>query len=319
MSPIESGRESKRSGEKNTNTTSTPYSQNFEQNLIDHRIYPPWHYGNGGENRPDNLREIKQRLAVRRPSLSQPNIDAEYEKFMTKYSNARTESQVMGSVIPFIEGNTSQYAGGGSLFNNLAPLTDGAVSMAKPDTYYGARPEQLKREIRNDLSDKIIPSKKDSSPMAPNFFTEVKSEAGRPIVARRQACYNGALGARAIHALQSYDPSTPHRPPVYDNNAYTVSSTYLDGQLRLFTSHPRRPSQPGSSPGYSMTELGSYSMTNDPEAFRTGATAYRNARDWAQEKRDEMIALANGRFSKAPRAQSENALPPLEEAKKEDI
>lgn len=36
-------------------------------------------------------------------------------------------------------------------------------------------------------------------------------------------------------------------------------------------------------------------MTSDFETFRQGATAYRNARDWAKEQRDEAIRRANER------------------------
>ena len=36
-------------------------------------------------------------------------------------------------------------------------------------------------------------------------------------------------------------------------------------------------------------------MTDTAETFRQGATAYRNARDWAKEQRDEMIKRANDR------------------------
>lgn len=36
-------------------------------------------------------------------------------------------------------------------------------------------------------------------------------------------------------------------------------------------------------------------MTSDAETFRKGASAYRNARNWAKEQRDEFIRLANAR------------------------
>jgi hypothetical protein len=38
-------------------------------------------------------------------------------------------------------------------------------------------------------------------------------------------------------------------------------------------------------------------MTSDPETFRKGATAYRNARDWTKEQRDEAIRRANERVN----------------------
>ncbi|EFW14297.1 hypothetical protein D8B26_007044 [Coccidioides posadasii str. Silveira] len=118
----------------------------------------------------------------------------------------------------------------GYLFGNLAHLTDDTLSRAKPDHFYGARPEQLNRQIRKDLSDQIIPSTQDDLPMAPNFFLEAKGPDGSLAVATRQACYDGALGARGMHSLQTYrqDKLT------YDNNAYTITSTYHGGQLKLY-------------------------------------------------------------------------------------
>ena len=37
-------------------------------------------------------------------------------------------------------------------------------------------------------------------------------------------------------------------------------------------------------------------MLDSPENFREGATALRNARDWAKERREELIAKANSKF-----------------------
>lgn len=57
------------------------------------------------------------------------------------------------------------------------------------------------------------------------------------------------------------------------------------------SSHPLQP----TSPEYYVHQLKGWSMTSDFETFRQGATAYRNARDWAKEQRDEAIRRANGR------------------------
>jgi hypothetical protein len=202
-------------------------------------------------------------------------------------------------VIPIIEGDIGdpKCAGGGYVFGNLAPLTDGTLAQAKPDHFYGARPEQLNRQIRNELSDRIIPSTQDDLPMAPNFFLEAKGPDGSFAVATRQACYEGALGARCMHSLQPYrqDELT------CDNNAYTITSTYHGGQLKLYTTHLGEPKGPRRRPEYFMTQLKGWSMTGDAETFRKGATAYRNARDWAKEMRDDFIMAANERL---PDAQS---------------
>lgn len=48
-----------------------------------------------------------------------------------------------------------------------------------------------------------------------------------------------------------------------------------------------------------MTQLRSFSFTDTYDTFRQGVAAYRNARDWTQEKRNKFIRLANERCSEA--------------------
>ncbi|KAL4875025.1 hypothetical protein BJY04DRAFT_202725 [Aspergillus karnatakaensis] len=306
---------------KETSTALTPYSQNFEHHLIDHNVFPQMHHfqETGRWNDPCNLPEIKERLTVRRASLSsQTYTDAEYDKFTAAYWSASSEAQVASSVVPLIEGRNSQYLAGGVRFSNLAPLTDETVSQAKPDTYYGARPESLDKRIRQDLEDQLIPSKDDSLPMAPNFFLDVKGSGGSHAVAVRQACYDGAVGARSINSLQSYQPNQSVQKPVYNNNAYTITSTYSNGSLGLFASHPSEPSDPGGRPNYHMTPLGTYDIADNLRGFREGATVYRNARDWVKEKREEMLSLANGRLlASNKRANERSSLAIIGEEKEE--
>ena len=115
-----------------------------------------------------------------------------------------------------------------------------------------------------------------------------KGPDGSLAVAQRQACYDGALGARGIQDLFSYGESEP----VYDNKAYTMTSTYHGGQLKMFTSHPIPPSTPGERPEYVMTQVG-YALTGSYQACRQGFAAYRNGSDWAKRQRDEAIEQAN--------------------------
>jgi hypothetical protein len=69
------------------------------------------------------------------------------------------------------------------------------------------------------------------APAVPNFFLAAKPPSGNVDVAKRQATLNGALGARAMYKLQSYAAGKP----VYDGNAYTITSTYHDGTLKMYT------------------------------------------------------------------------------------
>ena len=107
---------------------------------------------------------------------------------------------------------------------------------------------------------------------------------------RLQATYDGALGARGMHELRSYvDPET-----AYDNNAYTIISTYHPNVLLImYTSHPVESTDPKYQTEYRTTQLNSYAMTGNPEGFRQGAAAWRNGRDLTRDQRKELIGAAN--------------------------
>ena len=206
------------------------------------------------------------------------------------------EKQVTTSVIPIIEGDIrdAKYVSGGTPFKNLDYLTDDTLVPGNAEIYYGAHPERLDQRVRDELSGHVIPSKQDDLPIALNLFLEVKGPDGSAAVAKRQACYDGALGARGIHSLQSYGQEELS----YDNNAYTITSIYHDGTLKMCTSHPTQPAGPGSRPEYHMYQLKGWSMTSDHETFRQGATYYRNSMNWAKEQRDEAIRRANERVGR---------------------
>ncbi|KAF2188850.1 hypothetical protein K469DRAFT_684145 [Zopfia rhizophila CBS 207.26] len=148
-------------------------------------------------------------------------------------TDAAKEKQVSESVIPIIKGKVrdAKCRSRGILFTNLNPLTDSTLKFkpGNPDIYYSACPEQLSQKVCHELSGKIIPSTQHDLPIAPNFFLAAKGPNGTPAVAKLQACYDSTLEARAIHSLQSYKKDEP----VYDNKAYTITSTYQDGQLKI--------------------------------------------------------------------------------------
>ncbi|KAL8700950.1 MAG: hypothetical protein Q9201_005166 [Fulgogasparrea decipioides] len=288
-----------------TNTTNTkatgssgPYSRNFQQKLIDNGVYPDRYKFPDGRvpPKPDNLKEIDTMLIQPRLSLSPSRFSNEnFEEFQEADAHVSKENKATKTVIPIIEGKVkdNKCVEGDVLFTNLAPLTNDQLTAAKPDLYYGARPEQLNRRVRDELSGHIIPSTQDDLPIAPNLFLAAKGPDGSAAVAKRQACYDGALGARAMHSLQSYglDKAT------YDNKAYTITSIYHGGTglLQMYTSHPMQSTSPNDRPEYYMHQLRSFAMTDTADTFRQGAAAFRNARDWAKEQRDEAIKQANER------------------------
>jgi hypothetical protein len=93
-----------------------------------------------------------------------------------------------------------------------------------------------------------------------------------------------------MHTLQTYKHE--QQQPGFDNNAYTITSIYHGGTLKMFTSHPSKPTK-SDRPEYYMSQLRSFALTDNIETFREGATWFRNGRDWAKEQRDKAISLAN--------------------------
>ncbi|KAF9733854.1 hypothetical protein PMIN04_012897 [Paraphaeosphaeria minitans] len=280
-----------------TNTTGTKttgvYDRDFQQHLVDHHIYPDAYEHPDGSMpaEPNNWENLQHILAQSRLSLSPSRFsNQEFKKFKQADAHATKEKQVSELVIPFIEGTIedARCRSGGIPFNNLDPLTDGTLKPGNPDVYYGARPEQLSREIRNELGGHIIPSTQHDLPMAPNFFLAAKGPDGSLAVAGRQACYDGALGARGMASLQSYGQGEPDY-----GTAYAISSIYHGGTLKIYTNHMTQSGSPSSRPEYHMNQLRSFAMTDTVDTFRQGAGAYRNLRDWAKKQRDDSIRQAN--------------------------
>lgn len=294
------GSSSSRTNSQSSNTRSTkstsPYDRAFQQHLIDHNIVPHrYRYPDGTiPPAPDNLKEILKALTRERASLSPSRFPEEsFDEFEQADAHARKECDISAGVIPHIEGKLKdpRCVAGQIPFTNLDVLTDGTLVPGNPDRYYGAQPEQLQREIRDVLSGQIVPSTQKGLPLAPNFVLQVKGPDGTAAVASRQACYDGAIAARGIRSLQTYQqPASMH---VHDRNAYTLSATYQDGQLRMYAVHPIVSPELGAPVGYVLTHLRAFSMISDVETFRAGAAAYRNGRDWAKKQRDEAVRLAN--------------------------
>ncbi len=279
----------------------SPYDPNFEQNLIDNGIYPDdYDFPDGRDPpRPNNENEILGRLGQPRSSLSPSQFsNKEFRTFKQTNSRALNEDAVMGDVFPVIQGTARIPSAKNIVFGNLKPLTHGNLVDAKPDFYDGVRPAQIDLRIREELGPYVTPATQGHAPALPNFFTEAKGPDGSAAVAKRQACFDGALGARGVHKLRSFeaDPTL-----AYDNNAYTITSTYNDGTLKMYTIHPTQAFNVEDSPEYHMTQLRGWLLTDTPETFRQGVGAFRNARDWAKEQRDQLIASTNGRITGMPR------------------
>lgn len=283
---------------KTSHRKSSAYHRDFEQHLIDHGIHP-----NNRTQKPHNWDEIQQKMAQPRPSLSPSKFsDGAFEAFQQANEEALTEAMVMRKPFPIILGDADIYSAGELPFRNLEPLTDGTLVDAKPDFYDGARPAQIGRRIREELGSYITPSTLHHAPALPNFFAEVKGPDGNGAVAKRQVCYDGVLGARGISEFRAYRADKPET--VYDDNAYAITSTYHNGHLQVYTIHPTKPTDPGNPPDYNRTKIEGYDLTGSRENFLQGSRSFRNARDWAKERRNELITIANGKLKGMPRETS---------------
>lgn len=267
---------------------STAYDKAFAQNLEDHGIYVKVDYS----NKPQNLEDIDAALMKRRRSLPPSQFDRDaFRKFRQENDDVHTKDDVKATVLRTITGSTNIPASRNVEFNNLAPLTNGAISNIRADYYEGSRPAGLKKRVRDDTGKYIVPSTDTGRPCLPNFFVEVEGPNSTGNVLRRQACYAGAMGARAMHELRRYIDETA----ALDGNAYSITWIYnsSSGTLILYTTHPTASVGSERTVDYRMTHLKSFALTNNPDTFRQGASAFRNARDWARERRRELMDAAN--------------------------
>lgn len=283
-------------------TGKSSYDPNFEQNLIDGGIYPEGYEPDDTHPplEPGNMDDIQTTMRAPRASLSPSRFThADFQEFKRKVKRAGDEATARAEIMSIIAGDSrrNHYSASDRQFNHLEPLADD-LPKPVPDLYDGAYPQQIDRSVRRDLGKHIVPSNNTSLPAAPNFFLEGKSEGGRADVAKRQACHDGAVGARAMHSLQNYKSAEP----TYDGNAYSYSNTYHQGTatLQLYTHHLTAPKAPGEPPECHMSQLKGFQMTSDRETFVKGAGGLRNNRDRAKTDRDNLIDHANQIARRAP-------------------
>jgi len=241
--------------------------------------------------KPNNLHELKACLSRSRSSQSSEPGSPIFEEYQTLNNDAQSEMAVMIDVIPHLAGSLKHVPHGYNTEFTITEHFNPVLSNPKPDVYFGTFAHHIDHKVRVDLKDYIQPTANPSLPMAPNFFLETKGPNGSVIVATRQAVYDGAIGAQAMHRLQNYDREVP----IFDNNAYTMTSTYHAeaGTYRVFATHPQQ--DDAGNTHYYTQEIKLYGMTSDAEEYGRGKTAMRNAREWTEQQRNRLIQMANER------------------------
>lgn len=270
------------------------HTADFQQHLADYNVHV-----NNWRSKALNATEMQSELAHERASLSPSQFsDSDFEESRRKNEDPALESEVITSVLPILCGNSSIHNQQNVLFTELEPITNSGAIQPKPDFFDGACLGDLDQNIRNNegILSAAIPTKHPNVPVVPNFFLEVQGPDGNASVAQRQACYDGAYGTRAIHALQNYKETDP----IYDGNAYTYSSTYYagTGTLQLYAHHVTAPATVNERPQYHMTQIDGWQMTGNINSFRRGATVFETLET---RRNDTEITLYRLRMPKPPK------------------
>ena len=301
---------------KTSNTKkSPPKDPNFQQRLNDDDIYPyNYKYPDGSRPPlPADWDATNQRLTRYRRSQSPSSFPVDkYQKFVDEDADAHNEDAVKTKVVSALLHAMGAHEGAqhSIWFGNLDPMAK-HITQTQPDYYYGAHPQQLDKQIRKDkkISKHIIPSSFTNLPIVPNLFMEAKGPNGLAAVLLRQACHDGAIGARAIHSLQAYGQDEA----VYTNNISAISCTYHVGVLKMYAHSVARPNGPGTNPQYLMHQVNGWVMTSNKESFLQGATAFKNAMDIAREYRNAAIEHANEMVAQTTNIENEEYIHPCKE------
>ena len=130
------------------------YDDNFEQHLIDHNVYPEgYDYPSGRQTpEPENLEQARLELLPLRPSLSPSQFSESAFRDFKRKNNTKSEGTVMRNVIPITAGGAGIPNEGNLGFTNLESLTEGLTVNAAPDFFDGARPGNIDKSVREDLT-----------------------------------------------------------------------------------------------------------------------------------------------------------------------
>lgn len=288
-------------GSGEAGTTAKPLSaaaRAFQQHMIDHRIFPDGYVFPDGHPVPQPSNFIEITDIIEQANHPSTFTAADHKKLIQEIKSAKNEARIAKYILPIIEGDSDRrLCGEQVIFQNLRPLTDGALAIATPDLFYGAIPELLDRRIRDLLGEWIMPSTQEDLPLLPNFFLTAKASNAVSVVADRQALYNAALGERGIIKLRRFLYGEDEKQ-VYDNAAHTITCIYFRGVIEFYAIHVPRPSDdPAHEAAFVMTRVGRALLDGRLAHAQEAILGFRSLRDWSAKQRDGLIRLANERIA----------------------
>lgn len=259
------------------------YDWVFEQKLADTGILMD-----------SRLSKAKGGVSVSDAGTGTPAISASFSSFVAMHINMMGKENIRANLVPYIAGETQIANSGGESFSGMRPLvTD--LPPPRPDSFDGAPMGDVDKTVRETLAELIMPThSKDGPPLlAPNFFLQVGDKTTTHEALKVQTAYEGAYGARAIHALQNYGKLEQ----TYDEKVYTYTATYhaSAGLLHLYGHYLTKDGGPSGQPAYQMTKIKSYYMTGELANFNEGVASFRYLRNLAHQHRQRFISKANRR------------------------
>ncbi|KAF5709865.1 hypothetical protein FGLOB1_5747 [Fusarium globosum] len=195
-----------------------------------------------------------------------------------------SQSQASGSSSPTSGGQPALGA------EDVAGQSEGVGEVVNTQVQPEASPDMSEGQQAVESEDVIMGESESADGLAPSHSLEGNDDDTAhhttPEPTTLWLCFGSHHMARQLHWFFFVTTSTLTFPlrvsrwsVTYDNKAYTVGFTYQDGQLKMYASHFIEPFVPEKKPGIAMTQLKALALTDDPDTFRQGATAYRNGRD----------------------------------------
>lgn len=244
-----------------------------------------------------NCMVLQAVLTRPRPSFLEDDIDeAAFQAFMDIHERSTDVQSAFDQILPLLTGRVDIEYRRDVIFDNpkysIAPA---AIEDAAPDFYDGVCPSALPKSLPSSLHRFIVPSTDPSQLYLPNFFLEGRAYCGDVDVSQNKILHDLALSTRGIHGFRK---NFDHGQAWFDHEAYAIGAAYevngrhgTAGLLSFFTMHPVY-SQVRGRTEYRMTELSRHYMCQSFDAFSNGVRAFRNARLWAGERREQLLELA---------------------------
>ena len=266
----------------------TPCDPRFARCLVENQIR-----SEKFSDAPRNLGEILE--AMKKPITTfslETYSEQEFQFFRRASRSSVDETGVATDLISAILPHDQATMARNHAFSGMKPFDD-RLSRPKPDIYQGMRFDAIPRQICTDIGHLITPSEEPEYPSIVNFCFELKGPKGTSHAALLQVRHGGAMGSRAMSALQNYKQER-----IYDHQAYAFSATFLNGCLHLFAHHVTGPPALGEKEIYHITFLDSFAMDGNREQFIRGATAIRNMAALASRYCEKFLDEARGRITR---------------------